>query len=1092
MGASKRRILKIWLMIRLTTVILIATLLQVSAASLAQRVTIDQKKTTLAKVFREIHRQTGYDFLYAKGLLDQKKLVDIKAQNEPLELVLEKVLFGQSLSYSIEQKMIVIKEKSIIAKVLDYLDQIDIRGKVVDEQGQPIAGATIKVMGSSLVTSSNEAGIFTLKEVAGDAILEISYVGYTTRALKVAKDMGVVKMEMSIGKLDEVTVNAGYYTVTERERTGSISKVTAATIEKQPVNNPLMALQGRVPGMEITQLTGMPGGGFKVQIRGRNSINTAVGNDPLYIVDGVPYPVNRVSSNTSSAIFSAAGASPLSFINPFDIQHIEILKDADATAIYGSRGANGVVLITTKKGQSGDAKVNVSVNQGYNEVGHRIDLLNTPQYIKMRQDAFKNAAATPTARDYDVNGSWDMNRYTDWQKELIGGSANTTNAMLNISGGNQASNYLLGANYYSEGTVFPGELGLDRAGIHFGLNIGSVDNRFTGSFLANYSHTKTNLLRVDLTNWILLPPNAPSPYDQYGELNWENNTVYLNPFAQLFLTNNAVTDNLIANLNLNYRLIDKLMFKISAGYTGLKRAEQAKTPLISRSTALASTATNRIADFSNNYNHHLIVEPQIAYNRQFSFGKFEALLGGSLQANESEIQTIRGTGFNSDDLMGNIGSAATLTTPQISYLQYRYNSLFGRLNYNVDGKYIVNLTARRDGSSRFGEGKQFANFGAIGGAWIFSDEKIIKDKLSFLSFGKLRASFGITGNDQIADYGYLQSWSSLGTYQGISTLYPQRIANPEYGWETNKKTEFGIQLGIFRDTVNLEVSHYQNISSNQLVGYPLPLSTGNATIQMNLPATVRNSGWEVSAQVKILDRSDWNWLTSINLTVPKNKLVSYPGGLENSPYALNYVIGQPLAIRKIYNVTGVNSQTGLYEIEDKNGNGVLDNDDRYLNKFIGQYYYGGLNNSIQFRGVSLDFLFSFNKQNGLSYMNGSSNPGFFDYVNPINNQLAFVLDNDKVQRPSSVNAAFVQFLNARENGGENIVDASFIRLKNVSLTYDVPNKWLSELKIASAKISLQGQNLYTWTNYLGLDPETQRMQGLPPLRALSLGLNLSF
>lgn len=233
------------------------------------------------------------------------------------------------------------------------------------------------------------------------------------------------------------------------------------------------------------------------------------------------------------------------------------------------------------------------------------------------------------------------------------------------------------------------------------------------------------------------------------------------------------------------------------------------------------------------------------------------------------------------------------------------------------------------------------------------------------------------------------------------------------------------------------------------------------------------------------------WIASVNLTIPKNKLLAYPGGIENSPYAINYIIGQPLSIRKIYNVTGINQTTGLYEIEDKNNNGVLDNDDRYLSKFIGQYYFGGLQNTINYRGFALDFLISFNKQNGLSYMNGSSNPGFFDYINPINNQPAFSLNDGNVQRPNSSNTAYVQYLNARENGGESIVDASYLRLKNLSISYDLPQKSLDRLKLSALRISLQGQNIFTWTNYLGLDPESQRFQGLPPLRALSLGFNLS-
>ncbi len=371
-----------------------------------------------------------------------------------------------------------------------------------------------------------------------------------------------------------------------------------------------------------------------------------------------------------------------------------------------------------------------------------------------------------------------------------------------------------------------------------------------------------------------------------------------------------------------------------------------------------------------------------------------------------------------------------------------------------------------------------------------------------MGFGKLRGSYGITGNDQIPDYGYLQLWSSVlsGTYQGSTTIAPTsgRIANPDFSWETNKKLEFATQLGFFKDRIMLEVSWYRNISSNQLIGTPLPLSTGNTTITANRPATVQNTGWEFETTFKILNKQDWKWIAAINLTIPKNKLLAYPG-LASSSDALNYIIGQPLTIRQIYNVRGINPQTGLYDIEDKDGNGIINDNDRYLYKFTGQYYYGGFQNTVQYKQFSLDFLLSFVKQNSTANYNTSIvPPGYWDSFGPQTNLLTLALsrwqnpgDQTAIPKASTISSSLSNYRLAASNGGLSIVDASYIRLKNVAISYSIPKTWLSRVKITDLKISLQGQNIFTLTHYPGLDPESQSLTYLPPLRTITLGLNVT-
>jgi hypothetical protein len=492
----------------------------------------------------------------------------------------------------------------------------------------------------------------------------------------------------------------------------------------------------------------------------------------------------------------------------------------------------------------------------------------------------------------------------------------------------------------------------------------------------------------------------------------------------------------------------------------------------------------------------LIIEPQINYYANMAGGKVTALIGASLQHTDSQINVINASNFTSDDLLENMASALTLSNPENTFIQYRYEALYGRLNYSLSEKYFFNLTARRDGSSRFGPGKQFANFGAVGVAWIFSDEQYMKELIPFLSFGKLRASYGITGNDQIQDYRYLQLWNSNTAYAGTSTFIPNSAApNADFAWETNRKLEAATQVGFIKDNLNLEFAWFRNRSSNQLIFQSLPLSTGQGGAYVNLPAEVQNTGWEINATVKLLKGRHFNWLMAFNISMPKNKLMSYDG-LEKSVDANKYVIGEPLNILKTYNAM-VDTQTGSYNIEDKNGNGATDLADRYLVKFLGQKYYGGFKNSFRYKQFNLDILFSFSKQLGTSYMNGSALPGDFAF-GQYTNQFSQVLkrwqnpgDKTGIAKYSTTFDSFLTYLDVSNMSNASIVDASYIRLRNVSFSYDLSPGLLSPLKISKAALYIQGQNIFTITKYIGLDPETGGIT-LPPLRTITIGLNFTF
>ncbi|WP_417558490.1 SusC/RagA family TonB-linked outer membrane protein [Mesoflavibacter zeaxanthinifaciens] len=974
--------------------------------------------------------------------------------------------------------------------VLFAQDQ-EVSGQITDGQ-VPISGATIRIKHQARGTVSNFDGYYKLYTLPTDT-LEVSFIGY--KAVEVAigglTTIDVVLKENAMA-LGEVTINAGYYTVKNKERTGSISQIKAEAIEKQPISNPLAAMQGRMSGVYITQTTGVPGGGFDIQIRGRNSLRSEA-NTPLYIVDGVPFGTENLGSTSISAgILTGYGISPLNSLNPSDIERIEVLKDADATAIYGSRGANGVVLITTKRGQSGKTHFNIKSYSGVGEVGRKLELMNTEQYLDMREQAFMNDGLTEFPfYAYDVNGTWDRHRYTDWQDVLIGGTAYSNNLQATISGGVASTQFLLSGTRYKETTVFPGDFSFRKNSVHASLQHQSLDDRFDVSFTGSYVSDKNNLLATDLTRQAYtLAPNAPEPYHSDGTLNWENST-WNNPYRLLEETYLATTNNLISNIMLRYRPIKGLDFKLGIGYTSTQLQETKASPhtVYDPSYGLGSEASSLMVNDAKL--HSLNVEPQVSYKRALFRGDLDIILGATFQSKERKQLGLYGWGFSNNSLIHNIAAASNVAITGTNNTDYKYSAVFGRLNYAISDRYFINLTGRRDGSSRFGPGKQFANFGAIGAAWLFSESNFIKNTAKWLSFGKLRGSLGTTGNDQIGDYQFLNTYSLSGlSYEGNNGLEPTHLYNPNFSWETNKKIEGAIELGFFKERLYLSTAYYHNRSSNQLVGVPLPRTTGFSSIIANLDAVVQNTGWEFELEGKLINREAVCWTVSVNLTVPKNKLISFPN-LEGSTYSNMFVIGSPLDIRKVYHYIGMNPETGVYEFEDFDNDGQLtSSNDRQKIVSTAPTFYGGFQNHLTYKNLQLDFLFQFTKQQGKNNHYFGVLPGVASNL-PVDFIDAWEAPSDSSSlQPytTGLNANITSAYNKFTSSDAAFSDASFVRLKTLSLSYRLPKLWSL---FVNSRVYIQGQNLLTFTKFNGPDPENQSVM-LPPLRILSLGVDLNF
>ncbi|WP_316814106.1 SusC/RagA family TonB-linked outer membrane protein [Pedobacter heparinus] len=968
-----------------------------------------------------------------------------------------------------------------------------IMGKVIAATtGEALPGAVIKITNTSHPILTNDRGEFSLALPNGTYSLSVKYLSHKAKTINIQvplKEQLIISLEPDDKNLQEVEINAGYYTVKERERTGNITKVTASTIGKQPVLNPLQALQGRVPGVEVTQQSGVPGGGISVKIRGTNSLIN--GNDPLYILNGVQVPSASLSSFTVGGII-VPQASPLSSINPSDIESIEVLKDADATAIYGSRGANGVVLITTKKGRAGALSINANFYQGTGNVTRKMELLNTKEYIEMRKEAYANDKTTPSASAYDVNGAWDQERYTDWQEELFGGTANTSNGQLSLSGGNENTTFLLSGNYYRESTVYPGDKNYQRKATSLNVNHVSANQRLKISGTTSYNLEVSRLPTGNLGVQMLLPPNAPALLTPEGTINWENGTFLSNPLALLYRPFKADVGTLTINSNFSYLILLGLEFTGRVGYTRMRRDEIRTAPLSARYQDGTLNANSRTANYADNWNETLNLEPQLSYSRKLGKGTISLLTGTTIQDNRLHRQTLQGTGFVSDGLMENISAATTMTAVLNEALnsQYRYLSVYGRINYNLDQKYFVNLTARKDGSSRFGPENRYANFGAIGTAWIFTEETFIADNFKFLSFGKLRASYGITGSDQIGDYRYLDNWTTSTAYQGSPSLVSNRLFNPDYGWETTKKAEVSLALGFLKNKFNLTTTYFRNRSSDQIVASPLPANVGFTSISENLPAIVQNSGLELELAVNPIEKENFSWSVNINLSVPKNKLYSFPG-IEKTTYNTKYIVGESLSIVKLLQANGVDPKTGILSFVDFDGNGGISTPgDLRVLKNMDQKYSGGFQSVVNFKNWELDFLFQFVKQPGVVGITSTAPGGMTNQPVHVLNRWREPGDVTPIQKyTASLNS--LPYLYAISFGEDGIGDASFIRLKNLSLAYNIPSDKLKGIGLKQAKITLQAQNLVTITNYLGLDPESRGFN-LPPLRMVTAGFQITF
>jgi TonB-linked SusC/RagA family outer membrane protein len=1030
-----------------------------------------------------------------------------------LKEALTECLDKQPLTFSIENNIITIHAKPPVQSApLEKAAPRKITGRMMDEHAKPMPGVTIKVMGNALnATISTTQGFFSIIVPDDNTVLQFSFVGFLSLDILVKKlpDPAIIVMKEDISNLDQVQVVA-YGTTTKRFNTGNVTTITAEDIAKNPVQNVLEAIQGKVPGLFVQQTTGQPGGAISLRLRDAANFNGASGTfgavnvgapTPLIVVDGVTYPGATLPMETNTLFGTGnflQGGNGLNFLNPNDIESVSVLKDADATSLYGAEGAYGVILITTKKARPGPASFNVNIYDGVSMLGQAVTPMTTTQYLTLRREAIKNDGGTVGSGDYDLNGTFPTTRNNNYQKELLGNIAQTSNINLTYGGGTQNTSYIVSGSLQNTGNIQLHKGKNMDGSMRFSLSTNTPDNKFSYSISGTYLSNVNTMVPTDFSSITLLtPPNAPEPFLPDGSVNWTNyGGTASATAADINRTYHGNTNNLVASTNLIYRPVKHLGLHTNVGYNNISGSELMGYPTTTLPPSTANAGTRTVSIYHNYTTRNITIEPFAEYTNNFwQKGDFSFKIGGKLDNNLQTTSDINGTGFASDALLSNPSVGTTVTTAY-SYTPYRDVGEYAIMKFIWDQKYIINLNGRRDGSTKFGPGKKFGNFGSAAAAWIFSEEKFIKNNLPFLSYGKLRASTGIVGGDAIGAFNYLSKYTAgTGTYAGKTTLSPANLANPDLSWEHNRNSEVSLEFGFLKDRIYIEGNYYYNVASNQLISVPLPAVTGFVNYPINTNAVIRTSGWEMALRTTEFKSKNFSWVSSFNISIPMSKLEKLP-----TNYNLNssYILNKPVTGTLLFNYDGVNPQTGNFSyINSKGGKGdysfsQLAAADKTQFVDLAPKYYGGFQNTLTYKHLSLDFMITFTSRVGENALAQNGFPVGYYGVNGSNIWLNRWQKPGDITNVPKLGAGVVSLLNfyqvyAQSTGAYS--DATYARLQNVDLRYSFDDQLLKKLHLKGLSVYMQGQNLFTVSNLGGLDPENLSLSTIPPMRVITLGLN---
>ncbi len=1067
-GISRKQLMRI----NLTTVLLVTTMMQVSAGGFAQKLTLNQSKITIKQIFKEIKKQTGYDVFYLPEIIKEKKSLSVNFSNTPLEEVMKQSLEGQALVFTIFERSIVVKvkEETLLNQLLSQFKKININGKVLDEKNNPLPGASIKIKGTQKNATSNLNGEFSLQNVNEDAVLVVSYLGFKTQEVSVGSrsSFNIILVEEKTD-LNELVV-VGYGSQKKIATTGAIASVKAEELMKTPAVNVAQGLQGRVSGVQVTQNSAAPGGNISVRIRGANSINGS--SEPLYVVDGIPLSnsggINEISS--------------LSAINPNDIESVEILKDASSTAIYGARGANGVMLITTKRGKEGISRVNYEGYYGSQKVSKTLDVMNAAEFAALENEIYKsNIYADPASLGEGVN----------WQ-DLMFRTAPMQSHQVSVSGGNEKTQMMLSLNYFDQKGVI---LNTDFKRYSLRLNLDhQISDRFkTGvSILGSYnvnnnpaaSSSDINGIVSSVLGAAIGAPPTLKPYREDGsfypfldQMNGRYKEV-MNPLGLTMILNRQKLNRTLTNLYGEAKIVPGLKYKASFNIILSSGLNDFYSPL-SRLSVSEINSKSGIARKQNSNATVLLHESLLTYDKQFGENHTLNVTGlFSSQTNFNDANSISSTGFPNDATSNEALQLALTSTVNSSRSSEGLDSYMARIHYGFKNKYFVDVTARADGATKFGKNNKYGYFPSVAGAWRIKEENFMKN-LNFISDLKLRVSYGVTGNAASIDpYKSLPLVGAGGGYEFnhiyLTSISPAAIANSDLRWEKSAQADIGLDIGLFANRINLTVDVYDKNTKDLLYVKSLPLSSGYPDITGNF-AGLDNKGIEFSANARILN-SELKWNLGGNISINRNKLTDIDGGLTDELFVNSYTIlklGSPLGMFKTYVFDGIyqtgetilpgsDSRVGGSKIKDLNNDGQITALDQTMTGDPNPKYIFGISTDLSYKKFDFSMFISGNQGNDIY------NISRYTYENPLGqrNTLEGVSNRWSPTNPSN------DFVSGFQGGrlpitNRFIEDGSFIRFKNITLGYTLPVKKV----FSNLRVYVSANNLFTITNYSGYDPE---------------------
>ncbi len=988
--------------------------------------------------------------------------------------------------------------------------QQSVRGKITDgDSGEPLPGVNVLVKGTTSGTTSDINGEYTLAVDNTAATLVYSFIGYQTQEVAIGNRSVVdVSLSHDMTALEEVVV-IGYGTVEKRDITGSVASVSAAEIAQVPVIGLDQALQGRAPGVFVTNSNANPGGEVNIRIRGTNSIQG--NNEPLYVIDGF------IGGNINT-------------VNPTDIESIEVLKDASATSIYGSRGANGVVLVTTKRGKKGQTSFNFDAFQGFQQRSNTIDMMGAKDYARFVNalDTDRSVALTfPDIDNLQYDTDWQdmIFRTALWQQYSLSASGGTDNVNYYISGGYVDQEGIMAATDYNRLNVRANVDVKASKGVSIGARLGfSRINRTIqqGEEIRNVDSDVGPMVGRSLS----LQPTEPA-YDADGKLlpTITDFSDLLRPIPLFELENvhaRSLANSINGNLYAEFQILKGLKFRSTYGFDIMDNKRNRYTPTTvfhnnfgNRGNANISIA-NDIGWLNENY---------LSFDKEFGSHSLQVLGGMTVQGFDRESLSVSGSDFSVDDfLYHNIGSAGTTGAPQSDMSAWRQVSFFGRVQYNIAHKYLLTFNGRYDGNSKFGRDHKWGLFPSGAVAWRLSEEDFIKQTNLFTDL-KLRASYGISGSEALGPYQSLAAFDNEnpGVIYGFANqvgFAPTRLENRGLKWETTEQLDVGVDFSVLGGRLSFVLDYFKKTTNDLFLNKPVPSTTGQPTMQANI-GSLRNSGFEFGLDAVAAHGGDFTWNVGVNGTFQNSEILNL-GDVDQIIFNLGTAhsmsvmrVGERLGTFFGYNTNGLwntdDPDLGSYtqfgtavkpgdvKMIDRNGDGDVNADDREIIGYSQPKFFGGLNNRLSYKNFDLSVFLQYVSGNRI--FNRTAATGYYNPQTYGNHHVDF--NNAWTPDNQDTNIPRVGAYLPTDMYDIYLEDGAFVRLREVTLGYNLPSSVLEKFGVSRLRLYASGTNLLTFTKYSGYDPEVNYVAGsvtvlnmdsgsYPRARTFILGLNLSF